>query len=365
MILRRRTLRFVPALFLGAAVAVFAGNAGLASAASFNPHRVADDQVFDNTSTMTTEQIDAFLNTFPGSCISTNNGFSAPVPTGYTPSGGYTYGSNVSAGTVIQHAAAAYDLNPQVLIATLQKEQGLVSGGSGCSTLRYTGAMGYGCPDSGTTHSYSGLNLYTWRGVTVTAVDGTCVNTSAKAGFSQQVIHAAWLLKFGEQRSEGNTNWAIVRGSWDNSDDLSSCYSGPMTTGTYKVCPSGSATFYDGWSTIDGTSVHMENGATASLYWYTPHLSGNSNFFNVFTNWFGVPYANANDYSFVTSSASATHLSPGASGTVSIVLKNTGYNTWYSDNNLPAGKPATRLATMGYQNSPFINPDANSLWTQN
>ncbi|HSW98362.1 MAG TPA: hypothetical protein VLF71_00840 [Candidatus Saccharimonadales bacterium] len=361
---QRKKLRFAPALFVAAVVAVCAGNASLAHAATFNPHRVADDQVFDNSGTMTTEQVDAFLNTFPGSCISTNNGFSAPDPTGYSPSGGYTYGANVSAGTVIQHAAAAYDLNPQVLLATLQKEQSLVSGSAGCSTLRYVGAMGYGCPDSGTTHSYSGLNLYTWRGVTVTAVDGTCVNSSAKAGFSQQVIHATWLLKFGEERSEGNTGWAIIRGSWDNSDDLSSCYSGPMTTGTYKVCPSGSATFYDGWSTIDGTAVHMESGATAALYWYTPHLSGNSNFFNIFSGWFGVPYGNANDYSFVTSSG-ATHLSPGATGSVSITLKNTGYNTWYSDHNLPAGQKATRLATIGYQNSPFIAPDANSLGTQN
>jgi hypothetical protein len=361
----RKKLRLMPLALLVGVIAAFAGNAGLAHAATFNPHHIADDQVFDNTGAMTVQQIDAFLNTFPSSCISANNGFAAPDPTGYSPSGGYTYGGNVSGGTVIQHAAAAYDLNPQVLLATLQKEQSLVSGGAGCSTLQYTGAMGYGCPDSGTTHSYSGVNLYTLRGTTYTSVSGTCVNTQAKAGFSQQVIHAAWLLKFGEQRSEGNVNWAIIRGSWDNSDDLNSCYSGPMTTGTYKVCPGGDATFYDGWRTIDGTAVHMETGATATLYWYTPHLSGNSNFFNIFTSWFGAPFANANDYSFVTSSASTLHYNPGSTGTVTIVLKNIGYNTWYSDHNLPGGQVPTRLATIGYQNSPFITPDANSLFTQN
>src|SRR4051812_22649868 len=96
--------------------------------AAFNANNIMDDNVFDNTSTMNAAQIDAFLNGFPASCISTNNGFSAPDPTGYSPGTGFTYGGNVSAGTVIYHAAKAYDLNPQVLLATLQKEQSLVTG---------------------------------------------------------------------------------------------------------------------------------------------------------------------------------------------------------------------------------------------
>jgi len=337
-----------------------------ASAASFNPHRIIDDMVFDDSGSMNSAQIDAFLNTFGSSCISPNHGFSAPDPTGYSPSGGYTFGGNVTAGAIIMHAAQAYDINPRVLLVTLQKEQGLVSGGSGCSTLRYTGATGYGCPDGGTTYSYSGLNLYTINGSTVTSVSGTCVNSSVKAGFSQQLIRAAWLLKFGEQRSKGNADWAIIRGSWDNSDDPQSCYGGPMTQGTFRICPSGATTYYDGWRTIDGTAVHMETGGTASLYWYTPHLHGNQNFFDTYTSWFGVPYANANDYSFVTSSATTTVYGPGGEGTVSIVLKNMGFNTWYSDTNLPGGQQPTRLATIGYQNSEFLdNTDASTLFTRN
>ena len=31
----------------------------------------------------------------------------------------------------------------------------------------------------------------------------------------------------------------------------------------------------------------MDTGATAALYWYTPHFNGNQNFYNIFTNWFG------------------------------------------------------------------------------
>jgi hypothetical protein len=67
-----------------------------------------------------------------------------------------------------------------------------------------------------------------------------------------------------------------------------------MTQGTWKRCPSDtSAVYYDGYTTIDGTSTHMDTGATASLYYYTPHFSGNQNFDNIFTAWFGSVYGNA------------------------------------------------------------------------
>lgn len=249
--------------------------------------RIMDDSVFDNVNSMSAGAIDGFLNSFPNSCISPNRGFSAPDPIGYSPSTSYVYGGNTTAGNVIAHAAQAYDINPQVLLSTLQKEQSLVSGTAGCSTLRYAAAMGYGCPDSGTTHDYSGVNLYTINGSTVTSVGGTCVNTSSKVGFTQQVIRGAWLLKFGEQRSKGNIGWAVIRGSWDNSDDPQSCYSGPMTQGNWQVCPSGPTVYYDGYRTIDGTPVYILNGSTATLFWYTPHFNGNISFYNIFTSWFG------------------------------------------------------------------------------
>jgi len=262
---------------------------------AFTPNLLMDDTVFNHVASMNSGQINTWLNTFPSSCISPNNGFSAPDPTGYSPSGGFTYGGNVSAGQVVYDAAQAYSINPQVLLTTLQKEQSLVTGGSGCSPLAYTGAMGYGCPDGGTTYNYSGVNLYTINGTTVTAVNGTCVNSAAKAGFSEQIIHAAWLLKFGEQRSEGNTAWNVQMTNspqpgdvWDNSDDPLSCYGGPMTQGSFKRCSTDtSAVFYDGYTTIDGASTHMDTGATASLYWYTPHFNGNQNFDNLFIAWFG------------------------------------------------------------------------------
>lgn len=255
------------------------------ASAAFNGNRLIDDGIFSNISSMSAAQIDTFLNDH-GSCISPNSGFSAPDPTGYSPSSGYQYGGNVTAGTVIAHAAQAYDLNPQVLITTLQKEQSLITSTS-CTTNTISKAVGYACPDNIQSFDYSGLNLYTRSGVTYTSVTDTCVNGAAKAGFTQQLIRASWLLKFGQQRALGNTNWAIVRGNWDNSDDLQACYSGPVTEGTFKTCPSGPSTYHDGLTTIDGSSVHIDTGATGALYWYTPHFHGNQNFVSIFETWFG------------------------------------------------------------------------------
>jgi hypothetical protein len=324
---------------VGATVALHIGTA----AASFNSNKIMDDGVFNNTSSMNAAQIDSFLNGFSNSCISTNHGFSAPQPTGYSTSGGYTYGGNVSGGTVIESAAKAYDINPRVLVATLQKEQSLVIGDAGCSTLRYTGATGYGCPDGGTTYNYSGVNLYSINGNAVTSVSGTCVNSSLKAGFSQQVIRAAWLLKFGQQRSLGNVDWAIIRGSWDNSDDLQSCYSGPMTEGNRKVCPNGNSTYYDGYRTIDGSSVHIDNGATAALYWYTPHFHGNQSFISIWEQWWGANSMNAPTWTWQKTAMDiwdegrnvkmgTDQLHKGERMLVEVTVKNTGNQPWWQDN---------------------------------
>jgi len=258
------------------------------ASAAINYNRLIDDSVFNSFGTMNAAQIDSFLNA-RNSCISQNSGFSAPDPIGYNPSDGFLYGGNVSAGTVIAHSAQVYGLNPQVLLVTLQKEQSIVTSTT-CSTNTIAKAMGYACPDGGGSYSYSGLNLYTRNGTTYTSVSGICVNAASKAGFTQQVIRATWLLKFSQQRSLGNTSWAVITGNWDNSDDPGTCYGGAMTQGYRKRCSSDpTATYYDGYTTIDGSSVHMDTGGTASLYRYTPHKAGNLNFFNIYSSWFGDP----------------------------------------------------------------------------
>jgi hypothetical protein len=313
-----------------------------ASAASFNKNRIMDDSIFENANSMSAGAIDNFLNSFPNSCISPSKGFAARVPNGYSPNGGYTYGGNGTAGQVIATAAQTYGINPQVLLTTLQKEQSLVSGAAGCSTNRIAKAAGYGCPDSGGSYSYTGLDLYTLNGNTFTVADGICVNSAAKAGFSQQIIRAAWMLKFSEQRSKGNVNWAVIQGNWDNSDDPQSCYSGYMTQGTWARCPSGGTAYYDGFTTIDNQSTYIGTGATAALYRYTPHFSGNSNFFTIFTGWFGSTTTEGFVWQFAGQSAwtndtkttpvDTTNLIAGQRVFVQVRATNSGAQTWNRGN---------------------------------
>ena len=67
------------------AATLIPGKAG----AVFNANNLMDDSVFNNSSSMDAGQIDTFLNAQPSSCISTNNGFSAPNVVGYNPSQGF------------------------------------------------------------------------------------------------------------------------------------------------------------------------------------------------------------------------------------------------------------------------------------
>src|SRR5436190_9043485 len=71
--------------------------------AAFDHNFVMSDSVFDNVNTMNTSDIDAFLNKYPSSCISTNHGYPWPEPIGYSPANGfqYSFSPQVSAGTVI------------------------------------------------------------------------------------------------------------------------------------------------------------------------------------------------------------------------------------------------------------------------
>lgn len=66
-----------------------------------------------------------------------------------------------------------------------------------------------------------------------------------------------------------------------------------MAQGTWQRCSNGPAVYYDGYTTIDGSSVHMDTGPTAALYWYTPHFSGNQHFVSIFESWFGDVHAAA------------------------------------------------------------------------
>lgn len=311
-------------------------SAPVAASVNFNANDVIADAVFDNTNSFgSAAAIDAWLNNFSSSCISTNNGFLSPDPTGYTPSTGFTFGGNVSAGQVIWDASQAYSINPQVLLTTLQKEQSLVTGSAGCHPNTPNPSNTFSCNlyGNGTIPNCTQACPFNGGCINIAVGYGCPSNcNAAQEGFSAQVIRAAWKLKFNEQRSEGNVGWNVQKPGWDNSDDPETCYFGPMTQGNHQQCSSGSNTFYDGLTTIDNSghcaglpntvSVHMDNGATAALYYYTPHICGNYSFYNIFTGWFGPTTSLANILSMNILSEPAATVAKGQQITYTIAITN-------------------------------------------
>jgi hypothetical protein len=241
-----------------------------AAAADYSNNDMMDDVIFNDLGAMTpgntaptaaqlAPQIQAFLS---GQSVALTNGMTTQLSGGSTclatyqdtePSwngSAWQYGANVNASKIIADAAVQWGINPEVIISTLEKEESLIDGTS-CDSWRYQSAMGYACPDS-----------------------GGC--SSEYAGFTRQVLWGSYQLEFNEQRSYGNT-------AWDGDGDIT--YTGYMTQGLRARCASCQAVEYDGNATIDGTSLYLDNGSTASLYSYTPHL--NQSFPGIFEGWFG------------------------------------------------------------------------------
>ena len=280
--------------------------------ASFNPNNLMDDGVFENYNSMTTpnsahpwDGIDNWLNNTLGStsCISSSAGFRTPDPHGWSNSAGaYTFGDNVTAGQAIYDTALLYHVNPQVIIATLQKEQSIPTGAKGChydrpnpadSSQLYTctiGGKSTTCTDACPT-SYGGgcMNI---------AMSYNCPGSckASSEGFSLQLTLGTWLLRFGEQRSYGNLTGYV---GYEQGDEYF-CYYGIMTPGNRARSASATAcggthdnvaNYYDGTGTLaDGNSVSLTNGATSTLYNFTPFISGNQSFINTFESWFD-PYS--------------------------------------------------------------------------
>ncbi|MEI6288479.1 MAG: hypothetical protein WCP18_02780 [bacterium] len=134
-------------------------------------------------------------------------------------------GITKSAAQIFYETALANKINPKYLLALVQKEQSLITSPAP-EQGRLDWATGYGCPDS-----------------------GGC--KEGARGFYNQVDFAAWQTR----------------------TYLDSIYKFSFQPGkTY---------------TIDGTSVTPQNNATAGLYNYTPHLHGNQNLWNLWTQYFG------------------------------------------------------------------------------
>ena len=246
----------------------------------FNPGMIISDEVFYNPNTMDVNAIQQFLNTQGRACrpgvdtVPGPNGQSQPVTIvclkdyvestpdrpadAYCPAA-YQGAVGESAAQMIWKVSQACQINPQVILVTLQKEQGLLTrSGASLKLSNYQKAMGYGCPD-------------------------TAPCDTQYYGFFNQIYQAAHRFHYYQKHPgkfrhrAGRVNNLLYHPS-RNPD------------GSYKC---------------GTTPVFIENQATAGLYNYTPYTPnaaalaaggglgdqcstyGNRNFYRFFTSWFG------------------------------------------------------------------------------
>lgn len=231
-----------------------------ADLSKFQAGNIISDAVFFNSGTMSPAQIQAFLEAKVPTCQAGYTCLKDWYDTSRTTTpdamcGAYSGGVSERASTIIYKVAQACGINPQVILATLEKEQGLVTH-VWPSEWRYTIAMGQGCPD-------------------------TAACDTRYYGFFNQVYGAAWQFKR---------------------------YANPPGTSNYFNWYAPGRTWNVRWhpnAACGSSPVFIQNQATANLYYYTPYQPnaaairagygegdgcssyGNRNFFQNFTDWFG------------------------------------------------------------------------------
>lgn len=280
-----------------------------AHALNYTDHPM-DDSLFRASYTMSSTDIQNFL-------VSQHSGLAnfSDVEDCGSPAGAhyafyttyYTCGTRQVAAQIIYDASQAYGINPQAILATMQKEQSLVTTPNPtASQLNY--AMGYGCPDS-----------------------GGC----SYAGFFNQVDNGTWQFRTDYELSSGNNYWGYAPSSFP-------C-NGPTRYYNAALLPGHGVTFIDDYGTGYASFV-IPNASTATLYCYTPHVwPGSSQEYYSGSYWFVYYYS----LWFGTSTAPFAFKSP-TSATVYLYV-----------NGSKVSVPA-----MGMLQDFGVNPNAIQTWSQ-
>ena len=241
-----------------------------ANLANFDPGYIMSDYQMSNYKSMTEEEIQSWL-TSKNSCSNTDYDLylrlsaSTNMAKWHFEDGhfvclseelfgdGEVIGSGETAAHIIWEAAQDFQINPQVLIVLLQKENSLITD-TIPNSFDYRTAAGYGCPD-------------------------TAACSSKYYGFKNQVRNAAAL--FHEVLSGGWTNYPLGENYVRFSPH---CDSGTVvnirslaTSALYRYTPyqPNAAALAVGYATVPGSSYE-----TCAAY-------GNRNFYSFFEDWFG------------------------------------------------------------------------------
>ncbi len=237
----------------------------------FNPNLIIPDTTFADTQTFGgPEGIQKFLESKNSPLANTSPDFLTLLSEPNDPTFKQTLGDPNyqadhirTAAELIWDASQASGLNPQVIVTTLQKEQGLITGGNNTTPDKIKRAldfaMGFACPDN--------------------------------AGCGQ-LFQGFYYQLFGNIDTEGNRYIGSAK-------SLMKSFSTPNGRGPTIA---GSETQVGDSVTLDNSTggytnvtpqqtITLGDKATAALYRYTPHVfNGNYNFWHYFTSWF--KYAN-------------------------------------------------------------------------
>ena len=266
-------------------------NAYTLNSADFDPSYIISDTAFFDDNALTEEQIQAFLQSKIGTCENTRclnvyktDTFTRPATVIDTSNnvplcGQYTGATAEPAARIIYKVQRACHISAKVILATLQKEQGLVTA-TAPTKAKLKIAMGYGCPD-------------------------TAPCDAQYFGFYNQVYKAASQLK--------------------RYTDPASSYWNSKKVGTTVKIGYHPKSFADP-PTCKKKKVYIGNKATHALYLYTPYTPnkaaldnlwgtgdgcssyGNRNFWRNYNAWFNLK---KELYSRVVSLPTATKTSLG------------------------------------------------------
>lgn len=289
--LRRRILAALSITALVCGAAVVAPLAAVAQpGGAFDPGNIISDSNFYNNNSMTTQEIQSFLDAQVPNCT---------LGTAGRPAGGYStdpssygtllasnclksytesvnsiaadrYCDPINAGTytgagIIKAVSDACGISPKVMLVLLQKEQSLIND-SWPSARQYSFATGFNCPDTAPCGALS-------------------------AGFFKQVYAAARQFQVYTYFAQNFTQAENRR------------------QGFNYFIGSNSIQFHPN-SSCGASQVNIVNQATANLYIYTPYQPnasalanlygggdscgayGNRNFWRMYWDWFGSPNTN-------------------------------------------------------------------------
>lgn len=332
--------------FLSSALVYGVQNSYALNGNDFPFGRIIDDQIFRDKDTMTVNQIQTFLESKVngGACDRWRPTYNQNYQPPYTclfefqqnPSTGQNnYGQfnpdgspasipgGQTAAQIIWQAAQDFNINPQVLIVLLQKEQGLVTD-NWPWTIQYSKAAGYNCPD-------------------------TAPCNPATADFSKQVRGAAWSFNYYIQNLD--SYWYGI-----GYNDI----------------------LYNPNTACGRKTIYIENAATVALYLYTPYTPnqaaldnlygtgdscsayGNRNFWRFFNDWFGATNGLPN-YSWslesqkiytdssesVELNKSAIELEYGERAYAVVTVRNDGNQVW--------SRAGVRMGTVDANQEPLLN----------